>query len=62
KQDPMNALPDQARTLRMIEQMEFVGVVDIQMSDTAWYADVIFPESTYLERLDPVEAISPTEL
>lgn len=58
KQDPMNALPDQARTLRMIEQMEFVGVVDIQMSDTAWYADVIFPESTYLERLDPVEVLS----
>ncbi|MFI5175748.1 MAG: molybdopterin-dependent oxidoreductase [Terriglobia bacterium] len=58
KQDPMNALPDQARTLRMLNQMDFVGVVDIQMSDTAWYADVIFPESTYLERLDPVEVLS----
>lgn len=58
KQDPMNALPDQSKTLEMIEQMEFIGVVDIQMSDTAWYADVIFPESTYLERLDPVEVLS----
>ena len=58
KQDPLNALPDQTRTLKMLQQMDFVGVIDIQMSDTAWYADVIFPESTYLERLDPVEVLS----
>ncbi len=54
KQDPMNALPDQAKTIRMLGQMDFVGVIDIQMSDTAWYADVVFPESSYLERQDPV--------
>src|SRR5579864_8310489 len=58
KQDPMNALPGQARTLEMLQQMDFVGVVDIQMSDTAWYADVVFPESTYLERTDPIEVLS----
>jgi thiosulfate reductase/polysulfide reductase chain A len=58
KQDPMNALPNQARTLEMLQQMDFVGVIDVQMSDTAWYADVIFPESTYLERTDPVEVLS----
>jgi thiosulfate reductase/polysulfide reductase chain A len=58
KQDPMNALPEQAKTLRMIDQMDFIGVIDVQMSDTAWYADVIFPESTYLERQDPVEVLS----
>ena len=58
KQDPLNALPNQARTLEMLKQMDFVGVVDIQMSDTAWYADVVFPESTYLERTDPVEVLS----
>lgn len=58
KQDPMNALPDQAKTLRMLDQMEFVAAIDIQMSDTAWYADVVFPESTYLERTDPIEVLS----
>src|SRR6266567_2698222 len=58
KQDPLNALPDQAKTLRMIEQMDFVAAIDIQMSDTAWYADVVFPESTYLERTDPVQVLS----
>ena len=58
KQDPLNALPDQGRTLQMLNQMDFVGVIDVQMSDTAWYADVLFPESTYLERTDPVEVLS----
>ena len=58
KQDPLNALPNQARTLEMVQQMDFIGVVDVQMSDIAWYADVIFPESTYLERTDPVEVLS----
>src|SRR5215831_7626295 len=58
KQDPLNALPDQSKTLRMIEQMDFIGAIDIQMSDTAWYADVVFPESTYLEREDPIEVMS----
>jgi thiosulfate reductase / polysulfide reductase chain A len=58
KQDPLNALPEQAKTLRMIEQMDFIAAIDIQMSDFAWYADVVFPESTYLERTDPVEVLS----
>ena len=58
KQDPLNSLPDQERTLQMLKQMDFVCAIDIQMSDTAWYADVVFPESTYLERLDPVELLA----
>ena len=58
KQDPMSALPEQAKTIAMLQQMDFVGVIDIAMSDTAWYADVIFPESTYLERQDPAEVMS----
>ncbi|MBZ5726240.1 MAG: molybdopterin-dependent oxidoreductase [Acidobacteriia bacterium] len=58
KQDPLNALPEQAKTMRMIEQMDFIAAIDIQMSDTTWYADVVFPESTYLERLDPIEVLS----
>jgi len=57
KQDPMNALPNQSRTLEMLKQMDFVCTIDIQMSDTAWYSDVVLPESTYLERLDPVELL-----
>jgi thiosulfate reductase/polysulfide reductase chain A len=54
KQNPMHSMPDRARTRAMIEKMEFVAVIDIMPTDTAWLADVILPESTYLERLDPV--------
>lgn len=57
KQDPLNSVPDQGRTMKMLEQMDFVGVVDIAMSDTAWYADVVLPESHYLERTDPIEVM-----
>jgi thiosulfate reductase/polysulfide reductase chain A len=57
KQDPLHALPDQGKTMRMLQQMDFVGVIDIAMSDTAWYADVVFPESHYLERTDPIEVM-----
>ena len=57
KQDPLNSVPDQGKTLRMMTGMDFIGVVDIAMSDTAWYADVVFPESHYLERTDPIEVM-----
>ena len=58
KQNPMHALPDRKLTEQMFRKMEFVAVIDIQPSDSAWLADVIFPESTYLERLDPVEGFN----
>ena len=54
KQNPMHSLPDRARTRAMIEKMDFVAVIDIFPTDTAWLADVILPEDTYLERNDPV--------
>ncbi len=57
KQDPMNSLPDRGRTQQMLEQLDFVGVIDTQLSDTAWFADVVLPESTYLERLDPLHSL-----
>jgi len=57
KQDPLHSVPDQGKTLKMMQGMDFIGVVDIAMSDTAWYADVVFPESHYLERTDPIEVM-----
>ena len=54
KQNPVHGMPDRARTERMIDAMEFVAVVDILPTDTAWQADVILPEATYLERCDPL--------
>ncbi|ADD68557.1 molybdopterin oxidoreductase [Denitrovibrio acetiphilus DSM 12809] len=39
---------------KAIEQSELVVTCEIYMTDTAYYSDVILPESTYLERYDPV--------
>jgi thiosulfate reductase/polysulfide reductase chain A len=33
-----------------IKTMDLVVVVDIQISDTAWFADIVLPDTTYLER------------
>lgn len=58
KQNPMHALPDRSLTEAMFRKMDFVAVIDIIPTDSAWLADVILPESTYLERTDPVEGFN----
>ncbi|AEI15162.1 Nitrate reductase [Flexistipes sinusarabici DSM 4947] len=58
KQNPVEAVPNREKTLEMMQQMEFICTIDIQMSDTAWYSDLVLPESTYLERWDPCHSLS----
>lgn len=58
KQNPMHILPDRRLTERMFRKMDFVAVIDIQPTDSAWLADVILPESIYLERTDPIAEFS----
>ncbi|MEE8428681.1 MAG: molybdopterin-dependent oxidoreductase, partial [Gammaproteobacteria bacterium] len=55
-QNPLASICDEHKTRKMIEQMDFICVIDVQPSQTAWMADIILPEATYLERLDPVWA------
>jgi thiosulfate reductase/polysulfide reductase chain A len=57
RQNPVQALPDQTRTLQAFEKMDFIAVVDIFLNDTAWFADVVLPEASYLERYDPLLAV-----
>jgi len=57
KQNVLASVPDRAKTLKMMDQMDFICTIDITMSDTAWYSDVVLPEATYLERLDPIESL-----
>lgn len=54
RQNPVLSLPDRRRTLEAMGKMDFIAVVDIIPNDTAWYADVILPEASYLERFDPL--------
>jgi len=54
RQNPILSLPDRQRTLEVFGKMDFIATVDIIMNDTAWFSDVVLPESSYLERYDPI--------
>ncbi|WP_054650117.1 molybdopterin-containing oxidoreductase family protein, partial [Salidesulfovibrio brasiliensis] len=53
KTNPMTTAPNRAKTIEMAKTMDFMAVVDIAMSDTAWLADLVLPAPSYLERTDP---------
>lgn len=46
------ALPNQAQTLRAIDALDLLVVVDTMPSEIASYADVVLPEAMFLERYD----------
>jgi len=48
----MQCLPDQEETIRAIRNLDLLVVVDVVPSEIAGWADVVLPESTYLERFD----------
>jgi thiosulfate reductase / polysulfide reductase chain A len=48
----LNALPNETETIRAIQQLDLLVVVDVVPSEIAGWADVVLPESTYLERYD----------
>ncbi len=48
----MNALPNQEETLKAIDKLDLLVAIDVIPSEIAGYADVVLPESTYLERFD----------
>ena len=54
RQNPVQSIPDRTRTLEAMGKLNFITVVDIFLNDTAWFADVVLPEASYLERYDPL--------
>ena len=52
--DPLKSIPDTNLMKKALEKLDLIVAIDINFSDLAWYADVILPESTYLERTDGV--------
>jgi thiosulfate reductase / polysulfide reductase chain A len=48
----LNAMPNQAETIRAIQALDLLVVVDVSPSEIAGWADVVLPEATYLERHD----------
>ena len=48
----LNAMPNQEETIRAIKALDLLVVVDVIPSEIAGWADVVLPETTYLERYD----------
>ncbi|GGP54901.1 thiosulfate reductase [Shewanella algicola] len=48
--NPMQTLTDRAKVEQSLKALELVVCCDLYISETAAYADIILPESTYLER------------
>lgn len=48
----MQSLPNRDETIKAIQNLDLLVVVDVVGSEIAGYADVVLPESVYLERFD----------
>jgi thiosulfate reductase/polysulfide reductase chain A len=53
--DPLKSIPDTNQMKAALSKLDLIVAIEVNYSDTAWYADVILPESMYLERLDCVQ-------
>lgn len=54
KHNPMQNMPNNAKTAEFLKKLDLVVTIDTMPSDTVMLSDVILPECTYLERTDPV--------
>lgn len=48
----INALPNEEETIKAIQNLDLMVVIDVIPSEIAGWADVVLPESVYLERHD----------
>ncbi|MDZ7315836.1 MAG: molybdopterin-dependent oxidoreductase, partial [candidate division KSB1 bacterium] len=48
----MHALPNEEETIRAIQNLDLMVVIDVIPAEIAGWADVVLPESVYLERYD----------
>jgi thiosulfate reductase/polysulfide reductase chain A len=48
----IHAMPNEAETIRAIDKLDLLVVVDVIPSEIAGWADVVLPEATYLERYE----------
>lgn len=48
--DPIASMPDPEDQRRILDNLDLLVSIDVNYSETAWNADLILPEATYLER------------
>jgi thiosulfate reductase/polysulfide reductase chain A len=54
----IHALPNEEETIKAIQNLDLMVVVDVIPSEIAGWADVVLPESVYLERYDDLHSSS----
>lgn len=57
-QNIFNSIPSEAQTRKAIDNLDFYAVVDVRPTKPTWFADVVLPEDTYLERHDMLFSVS----
>ena len=55
KHNPMQNMPNSAKTTEFLKKLELVVTIDTMPSDSVMMSDVVLPECTYLERTDPAK-------
>jgi thiosulfate reductase / polysulfide reductase chain A len=50
RHDPLTANPDPEAMQRALDKLKLLVSIDVRYSETGWFADVILPEASYLER------------
>ncbi|MBQ4889312.1 thiosulfate reductase PhsA [Shewanella sp. MMG014] len=53
--NPMQTMTDRARIVESMKKLDFVVACDLYITESAAYADVFLPESTYLERDEEIK-------
>ncbi len=54
RHDPLASLPDPDFQKAAYNKLDLLVAIDVNYSETAWFSDVILPESTFMERTDHV--------
>ncbi|MCL4534530.1 MAG: molybdopterin-dependent oxidoreductase [Bacteroidetes bacterium] len=52
--NPALSLPEAGKVEEALRKLDLLVVIDVQMSETAQLAHYVLPETTYLERFDPL--------
>lgn len=55
--EPLQSIADSGEVRRALDKLDLIVAIDVNFSEIAWYADVILPESIYLERADSIQAV-----
>ncbi|MBU0942973.1 MAG: molybdopterin-dependent oxidoreductase [Proteobacteria bacterium] len=54
-QNPLQTIPGQEKMKDLFRAMDFVMCVDVMPTDVTMWADILLPESSYLERFDYIK-------